>query len=74
MNSITEALGLRYDELREEIETHTSNMENAHYQMNESRREMAEYKKLRGEAEAKASEIRLHFAEVLLIWRNQRRI
>jgi uncharacterized coiled-coil DUF342 family protein len=70
-NAIIEALGLRHDELREEIDNHTNNVENAHYQMNESRREMAEYKKFKTEAEAKLSEIRLELEKMGEIFDNE---
>jgi hypothetical protein len=46
-------------------------VENAHYQMNESRREMSEYKKLKEKAEAKSSEIRLELEKMGEIFDNE---
>jgi chromosome segregation ATPase len=70
-NTIIEALGLRHDELREEVENYTNNVENARYQMNQSRREMAEYTKFKEEAEAKLSEIRLELEKMGEIFDNE---
>ena len=58
-NAIVEALGLRHDELREEIRNHINNADTAQALTNEQRREMTEQKKFQGQAEAKLADVKL---------------